>query len=631
MSDQASAGGVKDQGYFGLLLDGKAPPSMPNLIRSVHVYENTFAIPCALLILSDQTNVLRSSHAIVDGTKVTMVMGPDAESASTLTFSVFAVREYTEGNTPMLNVLCILDAPTFIFDTRSFSIRGTSIDALKQVASFGGLTPDFGDVQTSDIMNWVSATCSPKKFAHEIEQHMWISEEALPKMFITADKRMVVRDLNKLFDEDPKAYWLYNHKPTGDSPIYNVHEFRPKSMSGIFNGMSNYGEKLLWTDSSGKTNELASVSVKGRDPLNINSDVRGDIAGARKAYAFPSNDINIHDKYMQAYYSNRRQSMTYTETARALILGGCPDVDLFDVVDVAAGVINGQRQVETDIKVSGKWVVIGRTRVFFGGMYSEAFLLSRNFTPVEGTSNIGGGSNIIQTPLATVASVLRPFQINSNIKQALDGSNPIDWISQQHSLQLDVMLDQFQTDSEMFKFPELAAKYGEGADYLNSLMQEFNMAKYLTGICNALNSLEKLSVNLAINYKGSILGSLASRIDAMENMLGGFTNDVNGLIANGDIPAEYLDGPQINQRCVSNKLEDMNRMLDDALPDKCLDAFSISKLLGPSTNLAQLIRQQEENLRNFLCSLGDGTVDGSGTHGTPDGEKLEMYLPRVNK
>lgn len=631
MAEQVSAGGVKDQGFFGLLLDGKAPPSTPNLVRSVHVFENTFAIPCALIIFADHTNILRSSHAIVDGTKITLVLGPDAESASTLTFSVFAVREYDEGGVHMLRVVCALDAPVFLFDTRSFSIRGTSLDALAKVAKFSGLTFDGGGLQTSDIMSWVSATCSPKKFANDIAQHMWISEEALPKMFVTADKRMVVRDLNALFDKEPKAYWLFNHKPADKRPVYNLHEFKPKSLSGIFNGMSNYGDKLLWSSSDGKTNELSTVTVKGRDPLNINSDTRGDIAGARKAYARPTNDINIHDKYMQAYYSNKRQSMTYTETARCLILGGCPEVDLFDIVDVSAGIISASREVKIDEKLSGKWLVIGRTRTFASGMYSEAFLLSRNFTPVEGTSNVGGGANIIQTPLDTVANVLRPFQINSNIKQALDGSNPLDWIAQTHSLQLDVMLDQFQTDSEMFKFPELAAKYGEGADYLNSLMQEFNMAKYLTGICNALSKLEKLSVNLAINYKGGILDGLANRIDSMENMLGGFTKDVNGLIANGDIPSEYLDGPQINQRCVSNKLDDLQRMADDALPDKCLDAFSISKLLGPSTNLAQMIRQQEENLRNFLCSLGDGTVDGSSKNGTPDGEKLEMYMPRVNK
>lgn len=631
MAEQVSAGGVKDQGFFGLLLDGKAPPSTPNLVRSVHVFENTFAIPCALVIFADHTNILRSSHAIVDGTKITLVLGPDAESASTLTFSVFAVREYDEGGVHMLRVVCALDAPVFLFDTRSFSIRGTSLDALAKVAKFSGLTFDGGGLQTSDIMSWVSATCSPKKFANDIAQHMWISEEALPKMFVTADKRMVVRDLNALFDKEPKAYWLFNHKPADKRPVYNLHEFKPKSLSGIFNGMSNYGDKLLWSSSDGKTNELSTVTVKGRDPLNINSDTRGDIAGARKAYARPTNDINIHDKYMQAYYSNKRQSMTYTETARCLILGGCPEVDLFDIVDVSAGIISASREVKIDDKLSGKWIVIGRTRTFASGMYSEAFLLSRNFTPVEGTSNVGGGANIIQTPLDTVANVLRPFQINSSIKQALDGSNPLDWIAQTHSLQLDVMLDQFQTDSEMFKFPELAAKYGEGADYLNSLMQEFNMAKYLTGICNALSKLEKLSVNLAINYKGGILDGLANRIDSMENMLGGFTQDVNGLIANGDIPSEYLDGPQINQRCVSNKLDDLQRMADDALPDKCLDAFSISKLLGPSTNLAQMIRQQEENLRNFLCSLGDGTVDGSSKNGTPDGEKLEMYMPRVNK
>lgn len=626
-----TAGGVKNQGYFGLLLDGKAPPNAPNLIRNVHTYENTFAVPACLLVLADRTNILRSSHAIVDGTKVTITMGPSVENNTTLTFSVFAVREYDEGGFHMMNVLCALDAPKFLYDSRSFALKTTSLEALNTVAQSSGLTLDAGDMQTKDIMSWVSAACSPKKFASEIEQHIWISEEAAPKMIITADKRMIVRDLNAQFDKDPVAYWTFNHPPTGKTPEFNVHEFRPKSLSGIFNGMSNYGDKLLWADSKGAVNEISTVTVKGKDPLNINSDTRGDIVGARKAYARPSNDINLHDKYMQAFYSNKRQAMTYTETARALIMGGCPNVDLFDIVEVTAGMVSANRELLTDEKLSGKWIVIGRTRVYAGHMYSEAFLLARNFTPVEGTSNIGGGANIIQTPLDTVANILRPLQINANIKQALDGASPLDWIAQQHSLKLDVMLNQFQIDSEAFKFTELADKYGEGADYLNSLMQEFSLAKLLTSMCAALNKLQKLSVDLSINYKTGILDSLAGRLDSMENMLGGMTSDINGLIANGDIPAEYLDGPQINQRCVSNKLDDMQKMLDDALPDKCLDAASISKLMGPSTNLSQLIRQAEENLRNFLCSLGDGTVDGSNTTGTPNGEKLEMYMPRVAK
>lgn len=631
MAEQFTQGGVKDQGFFGLLIDGKMPPSTPNLVRSVQVFENTFAVPAALLVLADRTNMLRSTHAIVDGTKITLSMGPNADETSTFTFSVFAVREYDEGGIHMMNVLCALDAPAFLFDSRSFAIKGSSLDALRQVCSVSGLTLDAGDLQAKDIMSWTAATVSPKKFAYDIMSHMWLSEESLPKIFITADRRMIVRDLNALFDNEPVAYLNYNHLPTGKNPTYMPQEFRPKSLSGIFNGMSNYGEKLLWADAKGKTNELSTVTVKGRDPLNINSDTREGITATRKAYARPTNDINIHDNYMKAYYSNKRQSMTYTETARALILGGIPGVDIFDIIHVDAGLVSASQDVKTDEKVSGKWIVIGRTRLYANHMYSEALLLSRNFTPVEGTSNVGGGRNIIQTPLATVANVLRPFQINANIKQALDGANPLDWIAQQHSYQLDIQLDQFQTESEMFKFPELAAKYGEGADYLNSLMQEFNMAKFLTGMCDALNTLEKLSVDLAINWKGSILGQLAGRLDSMEGLMGSFTRDINGLIANGDIPAEYLDGPQINQRCVSNKIGDMQRMLDDALPDKCLDALSISKLLGPSTNLAQLIRQQEENLRNFLCALGDGTVDGSSDKGTPDGDKLEMYMPRVNK
>lgn len=630
MSDQGAIGGVKNQGYLSLLLDGKTPPSTPNLVRSIQTFENTFAVPAALIVFADHTNILRTTHAIVDGTKITIIFGPDSETTSTLTFSVFSAREHDTDGVHCITVLCALDAPAFLFDSRSFTHRGTSIEALRKLATYGGLQFDAGDLKTNDIMPWISVAVSPKKAAHDIVEHMWISEEACPAMFISADKRMILRDLNALLEQDATSTLLFNKTPSGQSSFYNVQEFRPKSMSGIFNGMANYGETLLYSSSDGAVNKLSTVTVKGRDPLNMNSDTRESITGARKQMAWPKNDINLHKKYIDAWYSNKRQGMTYTETARALILGGAPDIDIFDVIEVESGIISGApKRVVNDEKTSGKWIVAGRTRVFSGGMYSEALFLIRNFTPVEGTSNVGGGSNIILTPLSTVANVLRPFQINANIKQALNGSNPLDMLAQNHQFQLDVMLGNFQAQSEAWNFPELAAKYGQGVDYINALMQEFSMARFLTSICSALSQLEKLSVNLSINYQSGLLEALAGRVDSMEGLLSSMTSDINGLIANGDIPAEYLDGPQINQRCVSNKLDDMQKQLDDALPDNCLDAFSIAKLMGPSTNLAQLIRQAEENLRNFLCALGDGTVDGSNKTGTPTGQKLETYLPKV--
>lgn len=627
---QVSVGGVEGQGFFGLLIDNKTPPPTPGLIRSCFIIENPVSIPCAVIEFADHNNRLRKENAIVDGTKFAISMGANEDSIETLEFRAIGVREYDDAGTRIIRVVCAFDCPTFLYDSRSFAIRGTSRDALQNIASLCGLALDMPQtLQPKDNMMWLSATQSPKRFASEIEKHMWLGEDAMPKMMISADKRLIVRDLSQVIEQQPTATFVFNDKvKAGDE--YNVAEFRTKSSAGTFNGVSNYGDTLLWADSKGNINELKSVSVKTRDPLNINSDMRGDIVGARRQYARPSNDSNIHDSYNMAYYSWRRKAMTYTETARALIAGGCPNVGLLDCVEVRAGLPTGDATQLTDVKTSGRWIVVGKTRGYYSGQYSDSMLLTRNFTPVEGTTGIGGGQNLALKTFPTIADILRPFQINTNIKQALDGLNPIDFLSQSHELRLNVMLDQFQTESDAFKFPELAQKYGEGADYLKSLMQEFSMASFINSICGTLSKLEKLSINLVIDYGPSILSALSSRLDRMEGMMDGFTGDINGLIADGDVPDYYLDGPQINQTCVSNKLSDLQKSVTDQLPDKCMDALSMSRLLGPKTNLSQLLRQTEEDLRNLLCSLGDGTVDGSNNTGTPDGKKLEMYMPKVS-
>ena len=621
-----SVGGIQGQGYLSLMVDGKSLPPSPGLVRSIDVLENTFSVPAAVMVFADRNNALRDKLAIVDGTQITITMGASSENLDTVTFSTIGVREFDEGGMRMLRVVGSINTPKYLYDTAGFSVRGTSIQALQKICDQCALTLD-SNIQTDDSMLWLSATQSPKRFSHEIEQHIWINEEALPKVVVTADHRMIVRDINEELTKDPKYVFCFNvQHEKGQLPIT---EFRPKSVSGVMNGVSNYGDRLLWTSSDGKTNELKGVTVKGKDPLNVNSDIREGIVGTRQAYARPTNDINLHKNFQQAYYNWKRQNMAYTETARALYVGGVSGIDLLSCVEVKACFPMRDGAGNMDYKTSGNWIVIGRTRSYRNNTYCESFLLARNFTPVKGDTNIGGGKNILNVPVSTVANILRPFQINGNITQALDGSSMIDKIFTNHDLRLNVMLDQFKMDSDMFSFPELAEKYGEGADFLNSLMQEFNMARFLTGICDALNQLHKLSINIAIDFGPTILSALANRIDAMEGMLGGFTNDINGLIASGDIPDYYMDGPQFSQSCVSNKLEDLQRMVKDELPDKCLDASSISKLFGPSTNLSQLIRQAEENLRNLLCSMGDGTVDGSSKFGAPNGQKLSMYMPGV--
>lgn len=623
--DRDSGGGVEGQGIFSLKIDGQNPPPSPGLVQSCHIVENCMALPMLKLQLADRNNMLRNDRALVDGTVITIVTGPTLETAREYEFRVFNVKEYdAEGSGRMLDVTAMFNYPTFVFDSRSWSIRGNSMTVFQTICDEVGLTFDT-DVVTHDVMKWTSVAQSTKKFMERVERHTWLSEESFIRIAYASDGRVICRDLTQQMQRAPvrKFFFNTNVEPQG----YRVHEMRPKSVSGVMNSVTNYGEKAIWNSADGKTNELSTMERTSTDPLNVSSDIREKISAARKTYVPNTTDINLHDNWVKSEYLWRRHGASYTESCRMLILGDVQDVSLYDVIEVNAGLVTSKQDEALDPKLSGKWIVIGRTMTFAQNRFSTVLLVSRNFTPVEGTTQVGGGANVKPSVYDTVAALVRPYQINLNISQILGDLNPIDALAGAHGSALDAMKAQFAEASDKYGFTELVDKYGEGKDKLMSLMQEFNMARFLTGMCEGLNILEKLSVNLSIELGDTILGDLASRLDQMEGLLGSFNSDIQQLIDNGDIPASYLNGPQINQRCVSNKIDDLRRNIDDALPDKCLDAFSIGRLMGPSINLSQLIRQAEEHLRSMLCALGDGTVDGSSEYGAPTGQQLDQYLP----
>jgi len=294
-----SSGGVQGQGFISILVDGESLPPTPGLVRSINIIENTFSVPCAVLVLADRNNALRSNNAIVDGTLITLTVGSDIESTATVTFSTVACREYDEDGIRMLRVIVAMNSKKFMYDTAGFSTRGTSIKVLQEICTRCGLTLD-SDIKPDDNMLWLSMAQSPKRFSSEIEQHIWINEEALPKIVLTADLRMIVRDANAVLHGKPKATLIFNSAEQKAGEI-QIHEFRPKSTSGVFNGVSNYGDRLLWNSSDGKTHELKGVTVKSKESLNVNSDTREGIVGTRQAYARNTNEINLHPNFHRAY------------------------------------------------------------------------------------------------------------------------------------------------------------------------------------------------------------------------------------------------------------------------------------------------------------------------------------------
>lgn len=616
-----SVGGVGNLSWYSIEIEGQNLKASSNFLRAIHLLENPYTVPSAQIDFLYSDAQVTETLSLVDGTRIKLAIGQTEEQAEEISVIVLSTKELsdTDGQR-ILRAVCTIDAPQLLYDTKQFKVKGTSKAAMAEVCEFAGLTLD-SDIEPNDNMLWLSMAQSPRKFLSEIEQHSWIDDQALVKAVFTLDKRLVVRNVNKVINDPPK------HKATtslsGEDGSILFYEFNHKSISGTNNGLSNYGEKVFWSSGSGDVEMLEEVRMTTENKVNVNSTVRDSIEGARIRYEHPSNDVNIHKNYRKSKYNWMRQNMAYTELARGLVRGHA-GMDILESVDMYSGQVSSNAADKPMMKSSGKWIVIGRTRSIISGNYAEAYLMARNFSNVDGVSAIGGGKNVEQSK---IGALLRPLQINPNISL----SSKIDEMVAKQNAMFEGLLDKFKAESSKFGFTELYDKYGSGFDALMGILQEFNLATFLLKMCEALNFLEKLSLNLVIEWKIPFLDMLGSRMDRLEDMLAGFTGDINNLIAQGDIPASYIGGPQINQRCVSNKIEDLVGAVTDKLPSKCLDARSMGSIHGPSFNVSSLLRQLEENLRNLLCALGDGTVDGSALKGVVPTEELAFYAPGLNE
>ena len=605
-----SDGGVAGAGYLAIKVNDVELPAASNLVKHVTMIEGTYTFPHMLFEFNDMHHLFEGAYSIVDGTKITIAIGASADTAKAYDFRISGHRHYSQAGMPVIEAAGILDKSKFMFEAAAYSKRGNSTDVLADIAKKCGL--EFKtDLVSDDSMVWQSLNTSPRSFIEYIERRMWIGEGKLPQTCVTLGSKLLLIDQVAELEKKPKLTICYNY-PAQKGDIV-AEEIRDKSVAGALNTSANYGSMTLRPNAtSGVTDQMKGSKIKSKGALNINADIKEslEVTQIRHEHLDPISEgagANVHRNWSKSQDQWVRLASTFTEACRILIRGKY-DIPMFTTINLNAGVLDGAKFV-LNKKISGNWIVVGRTLKLTSRGYVEAYLCYRNFIGAVGNSNLvssSRGQNKPMTVQPTVADPSRPTQINMNIAEGA-----IDTLNKAQSAATEKLMSAFKSAGEAFGFSELKDKYGPDADMLDSLMSEFNMASIMNGLCQALSPLEKLSLDVSINSGPSILKALASRMDACEGMIGDFYGQMNRLVEKGDIPDAYLDAPSINTRCNLNKLQDINRAISDAYPDKCMDGFSLDRLHGPSLDLSKYLRQLEEWFRKFLCAFGDGNVDGS--------------------
>ena len=599
-------GGIKGQQYLAIKVNGQELPGLRDAIVEILIINGIHTVPCAKITINDQRNIFSGPFALVDGTRITLTRGKTKESARTSDFVVIGDRDRT-----LKVVTCLLDVKGFFNDTTSLAKRGTSLDITKHIAQTYGLKFETNVESVDDNMRWTTFGESPRLFLETIEQRMWMPNGGYPQIAITEDKRLLLTDVIKAMDDEPKVVFAHNYPVTSGSAVL-VEEISTKSISGFLNMNIGYGSTMSATNNEGKVERFSKGKIKAGGSPNVSASQREAITGTNFSFqphmpVTKGASANVHKHWVEALDNWRRNYAAFSEFCRVRFNGTLSELDIMTPVQLYAGSVTNDGP-QLNEKLSGKWLYIGYTELIRRRSYHTAALLMRNFVGSKGNTELvdgGNGANRTSARQPSVADTVRPPQQNDLVRQVGGGLDAIDQVVTKQAQELDSMLASMQeTAAAAFDFPELMAKYGPDSDLLDSFMSEFSMAAFANRLCNMLSPLEKLSLDFGIKNPGMIFQMLDDRLGSLEGLMGRFEGDINGLIARGDIPSTYREVPTINAPCADNKISELNDAMSDKLGTKCLNAFTLDKLHGPSLDLASLYQKFEEYLRKFQCAFG---------------------------
>lgn len=406
------------------------------------------------------------------------------------------------------------------------------------------------------------------------------------------------------------------------------------------------------------------------DGLPINSEIKGELEASAftvgAGFDGGSGDLpgaNVHEYYYQARYQNLRYLSLFTEGLTTLSRKFL-NIPLFTLVKYSHGSVRDGDSSESK-KYTGNYLIGGKTFILRGTHYAELYDLYRPFINETGnTPTVGGGggdsgasspSGATSSPSASTTSqpqatipreadpdaapslsesvnntVAKPTTLTGNkpsIKQPsiVDRANDLnkevnskisgitetgdsifDKTAKEMNDALDSATAELKALGDTLGANFLADKYGAAYDKADALMNEIQGAIERMDLCKPLNALESLSLGFAFKNKDKLVNVLSERERALQGALDRNTGKINELVKKGAIPDSYLNAPDTDIKCNEETANDLNAMLGDAFPDKCLDKRDIDKLNAPNLTLAQKLKKLQKQLEDLLCALGIG-------------------------
>ncbi len=321
------------------------------------------------MVLYDNTDFFPNSGVLGDATKIALTVGT-SESSDTYAFRLNSFSKVASPGGPRYEMDAYLDVPLYWSATTKGSFRGSSNDALQNIASVCKLK--YSGTPTSDSQVWYSGNHQNHEWARMTSERGYKSTNSCMQLGLDLSSTLVYADVME--KSQPVSRFSVGDPKPG---YYLASDFLPSSTAGSTNHFSGYKESAvtqsLFTQGQQTLSEV-SMFVPSNTKLLVNDSVTSSLKRGR-VYFTAIDCGNVHSFYEKALYQNRRLTGLFN-LRMEMVTPMHTKLKLLDMIEVTVDSKNKEQQA-----FSGNYRIASRVVYIHDMNYYEKFEL---FSPTIG-------------------------------------------------------------------------------------------------------------------------------------------------------------------------------------------------------------------------------------------------------
>jgi hypothetical protein len=355
------------------LNDLEYPLGAVNLLNSMHIVTTARgSVPLLSMQITDVQGLMEVI-GLKDGIPIRVVIKAIGKNATTYNFLLFTSRKEQSGGSYTYTIFGYWKAPLYWNSSTSTPIKGTSDDALSQIADACGL--DYDGTDTGDSQLWLPQNKLYRAWAKAIAGAGYVDDTSCMALAVDLDNTLVYKNLNDL-DAPTKSIVAYQYSKQS----YTAVDFKSKTVSGFNNAVTGYNNMRYVQSTVGDDTQTSienlTFTPDVTSPL-YNQDLKDQMA--RGAVRFGPIDVgNVHEQYEKALYQNLRYMNLFNFGLDAL-LQMPTEIGMFEQIDFSVQ----KEDTSVDKINSGTYTVAARALYIQGATYNELIGLVRHGTNAD--------------------------------------------------------------------------------------------------------------------------------------------------------------------------------------------------------------------------------------------------------